>query len=678
MRIGKRVAVVVGGLLLALLAVAAFLAISDPGGEGFFHKRVYDVVLGGAAALVLLRAFVSKEQRAPWTALGIAMLFWTAGNVYYTSVLWDLEVIPVPSVSDAFWLTFYVVAIFCIRALTRDGTRSKDPRAGLDGLMAAFTIAAVVCATLLDPILGHLEGNALYVGTGLAFPLLDLIMVGILVSAAALRGWRMTLQAKIIGFGAVLFATIDLIYMFQTTNGTWNSGNILEGAWPLAMLVFVLAAWAPLEKQARQVDDENWWSIAVPCALALVALVILVIDHFWRVNTPTLILVTASVVIVLARMFFAFSGHVRLIRTHRRSALTDPLTGLGNRRALERDVEAILLDPPDGRSLLAVFDLDGFKGYNDAFGHPAGDALLIRLAHRLSRATSGRGSAYRLGGDEFCVLATVTADEIETLIAASRTALSESGPGFSVSSSSGHAELGSEHAGYTECMRTADRLLYADKNSGRLSAGTQTASVLMQVLNECDPELSLHLDDVKNLASKTAEHLGIEGKALEDVCHAAALHDVGKVAIPEAILNKPGPLTDEEWAFMRRHTIIGQRILDAAPAMNDVGQIVRSSHERFDGGGYPDKLSGESIPLGARIIAVSDAWDAMTSERPYKSAFSQSDAREEIIRCAGSQFDPMVVEAFLAVIDAEAAPDRHPLRLVTDERTSDTACSISA
>ena len=134
---------------------------------------------------------------------------------------------------------------------------------------------------------------------------------------------------------------------------------------------------------------------------------------------------------------------------------------------------------------------------------------------------------------------------------------------------------------------------------------------------------------------------------------AAELHDVGKVAIPDAIINKPGPLDDDEWAFMRRHTLIGERIVAAAPALGAVAQLVRASHERWDGDGYPDAIAGEDIPLGARIVAVCDAYDAIVSDRPYRRGRSAAEAMVELHRCAGTQFDPAVVDAFAAVLAAQ-------------------------
>jgi HD-GYP domain-containing protein (c-di-GMP phosphodiesterase class II) len=156
--------------------------------------------------------------------------------------------------------------------------------------------------------------------------------------------------------------------------------------------------------------------------------------------------------------------------------------------------------------------------------------------------------------------------------------------------------------------------------------------------------------------------MGVDGDELEQVVRAAELHDVGKVAVPDAILRKPGPLTDVEWGFMREHTVVGDRILSAAPALERVAKLVRASHERYDGRGYPDGLVGEAIPLGSRIVAVCDAFHAMTSDRPYRPAVDVEDALDELGRCASRQFDPGVVDAFVGIVAGlrSATADRRP------------------
>ena len=311
---------------------------------------------------------------------------------------------------------------------------------------------------------------------------------------------------------------------------------------------------------------------------------------------------------------------------------------------------------PDRPLVLAMFDLDGFKAYNDTYGHATGDALLKRLGDKLAATMAGRGMSYRMGGDEFCVLATVAAHEAPETVDCAAQALSDSGHGFDVHASCGWVLLPDELAGDpSSALRIADRRMYAQKNLGRASAGRQTVDVLLKVLSERSAELGVHLHDVTGLCRAVAEKLQLSAEDLGPLLQAASLHDIGKAAIPDSILDKPGPLNADDWSFMRTHTVIGERILCAAPALTQAARLVRSSHERWDGTGYPDRLKAEAIPLGARIIAVCDAYDAMVSTRPYRSRMSREVALEELRRCAGTQFDGMIVEAFCAVV-AERAP----------------------
>ncbi len=336
-------------------------------------------------------------------------------------------------------------------------------------------------------------------------------------------------------------------------------------------------------------------------------------------------------------------------------AYHDALTELPNRRMLMEDLEGRLAGAtPDDPVLLTLFDLDGFKAYNDTFGHPAGDALLARLGRSLRDAVEDRGTAYRMGGDEFCVLGRLVLDA-EPLAAAAAAALSAHGEGFSISASYGAVVLPLDGADPSEALRKADQRLYASKGSGRASAGRQATDALLKALSERNPDLGVHLCDVTDLCEAVAERIDLPPEQRTALLQAAALHDVGKVGIPEAILDKPDRLDDQEWEFIRTHTLIGERILSAAPALSQAAKLVRSTHERFDGGGYPDGLAGEEIPLAARVIAVCDAYDAMTTNRPYRPARSPAQALAELQAHAGTQFDPAVVAAFVQVLAARTS-----------------------
>jgi diguanylate cyclase (GGDEF)-like protein len=401
-----------------------------------------------------------------------------------------------------------------------------------------------------------------------------------------------------------------------------------------------------LHRVEREPNNDNDWVLVASSTKPVPSLV----SAF---NLPELVMAVLGLLLLGFAVITFRSSQAELTS----AALTDPLTGLGNRRSLMIDLERCLAGATEERPLLlALFDLDGFKGYNDSFGHPAGDALLERLAVALGSATEAFGNAYRMGGDEFCVLAAAVDDGGERVLAAASGALTEHGEGFTVTASHGSILVPIETADSSEALRAADQRMYAQKNSSRASAGSQTTEVLVRVLAERYPDIGEHLDDVTALCERLAWRLELPQDEIATVLRAASLHDIGKAAIPDAILKKPGPLTDGEWVFMRQHTVIGERILAAAPALSPAARLVRSSHERMDGAGYPDGLPGDEIPLGARIIAVCDAYDAMTSKRPYREhTMSPDEAMDELRREAGKQFDPIVVEAFCSVLTEQFA-----------------------
>ena len=252
-----------------------------------------------------------------------------------------------------------------------------------------------------------------------------------------------------------------------------------------------------------------------------------------------------------------------------------------------------------------------------------------------------------MGGDEFCVIADGDNLDRGRITSAALRALRDEGDGFQISSAYGAAMLPDEATELSEALRIADTRLYGNKDSRRASAGRQTREVLLSVLHERDADLRGHLSAVARLARAVGEALGLPDAELHDLTLTAELHDVGKLAIPDSILSKDGALTEDEWVFVHRHTVIGERILASAPALARISRLVRSTHERLDGRGYPDGLSGEQIPLLARIVSACDAFHAMIEERPYRPALSEENAIAELRRCSGTQFDPEVVEALI-------------------------------
>ena len=614
-------------------------ALSGP----LFGKVAYWTVIVGASLLVLWRARAARgPERWGWGLIGTGALLWSLADVYWTLFLAEQAEIPVPSVSDAGYLAMYPLVAAGLIVLLRAQVRRVSRALWVDGFTAALAVGSLSAAVVMETVWDTLGGNVAGVSTNLAYPIGDLVLLGVVIAVWAVRGWQVDRTWALLGAAIIAFWVADSSYLVTVANDTYTYPSAFDGGWTACIVLFALAAWQyPSQAAARQ-DPGAVRLTAWPAAFATLGLSVLVAAALLGLNPVAVALAALSLLAVLLRLVVSLRDNATMLKASRAEAHTDALTGLRNRRALMRDLDERL---ESGRpSVLALFDLDGFKAYNDAFGHPAGDALLARLGRKLAAYAARDGDAYRMGGDEFCVLLDAGASDVQVRTAAA--ALAESGDGFAVRASYGSVALSVETAEAGEALRLVDQRMYARKNSGRTSARRQSTDVLLRALSERDPNLGDHLSGVAILAEAVAQRLGLGEDAVEQVRHAAALHDVGKMAIPDAILNKPWPLDDAEWAFIRRHTLIGERIVAAAPALQTVSLLVRSSHERWDGAGYPDALTADDIPLGARIVSVCDSFDAMTGDRPYRAGMDDETAFTELQRCAGTQFDPAVVDAF--------------------------------
>jgi diguanylate cyclase (GGDEF)-like protein/putative nucleotidyltransferase with HDIG domain len=353
-----------------------------------------------------------------------------------------------------------------------------------------------------------------------------------------------------------------------------------------------------------------------------------------------------------------------------RLALTDPLTGLGNHRhfheRLQRDLD---LAQTRGTPLsLCLVDIDDFKQVNDRHGHPVGDRLLEQVASRLRQG----GEAFRLGGDEFALLLPGRT-EAEALAIAQvvldRVAALEPSYGGGVTISAGVATFPQHGLARSDLVRVADSALYWAKEQGKGRAQPYRRDVfefgelrrlaqerdrrarflaaagLAKAVDARDAYTGEHSAEVGELAARIAARMGLDADETELIRLAGSLHDVGKLAIPEEILRKPGPLNEAERVVLERHPQIGHRMLDSL-GVEPVATWVLHHHERWDGAGYPHRLAGDDIPLAARILFVADAYDAMTTERVYRGRLTHEHAIRELERCAGTQFDPGVVAAF--------------------------------
>ena len=654
-------------VLAGFLAFAAHVAF-DLGGAAaneFFATWVYNLLILGAAGACLARAALIESERLVWALVGAGLGAWAAGEIYYWAAFSEAATVPIPSPADACYLAFYALTyiglIRLIRArvgavsgsaVARRGDRrlrrGGGRRGAGDGADRRRRHGRRGPRGRNQPRLSDRRPGAARRssspprrsptgGPG----------SGSRCSGSASRRWRSPTAST----------------SCSPANGTYVEGGLLDLAWPLGALLIAASAW--IRPGIGRVSEPSAVRMAIIPALAgIVAIATLFSERFGAIPLLASVLSLATLLCVILRMSFSFRESQASLAWTTEVASTDALTGLGNRRRLMSDLEAAAARTPEhGRLyLFALFDLDGFKGYNDAFGHPAGDTLLARLGLRLEAAAGAEGAAYRLGGDEFCVLVECTAAEVDALVGAALGALSAQGDGFSIGASYGSVLMPSEAPDAEAALQLADQRMYANKSGERISAGSQSRDVLMTALRERRPHLHAHLTDVAERALQVADELGMSAEQRDEVARAAQLHDTGKMAIPDAILNKPGPLDEHEWEFIRKHTLIGERIIAAAPALVPVARLVRSSHERWDGGGYPDGLRGEEIPLGSRIIGVCDAFEAMTAERPYGERKSVAEALAELRRCAGTQFDPEVVTALEAVDRRDADRRSQPAR----------------
>jgi two-component system cell cycle response regulator len=649
----SRATIVVERAAIVLLGAFTVHTIVPAGGSvaHFFDYRVYYVLVAAAAFLTIARAIASPLHRGAWIALAAAVSSYAIAEFLWLLLYSGDASVPYPSIADGFYLAFYPLSYVGLLLLLRGRLRSLTPGMWVDGVTAALAAGAVGSAVVVEAVLRTTSGSAPMVATNVAYPLGDVILLSLVIAGFALTGWRPGRAWTLLGISLVVSALADSAYLLATATGTYSEGGILDAAWPAGLLLIAIAARRD-DGRDRFSDARGRTLLAVPALCAVTAVAVLVADHFHPLNLLAIGFATLALAGVLARLIVTFRENGALLRQTTDESVTDALTGLANRRRLiadlERAMEVATLDEP---WLLAIFDLDGFKGYNDSFGHPAGDALLARLGQKLAEAITGDNRCYRLGGDEFCLLAPGDAMRASELLDASLVALCEKGEGFSVTSSFGVVLIPEQAAEATEALRAADERLYIQKRSKR-STRDEPHEVLLQALYEREPELHSDAHGVAELADAVGRRLGLDDVDAEQLHRAAMLHDIGKIAIPDQILHKPGPLDASEWEFVRRHTLVGERIVCASPALRTVGKIVRSSHERWDGTGYPDQLKGAEIPLAARIVFACSTYSALTASRTYGDILTVDEALLELDRMSGSQFDPEVVRALTAVVHA--------------------------
>jgi diguanylate cyclase (GGDEF)-like protein len=450
-----------GALGLALHAAHAGLGLW-PERDGLVDTWLYHGLMLGAAAAVLARGIADRADRAAWLILGAGALAWSSGDLWFTLVLGDEAVPPLPSVSDGLFLSFYPAAWIGLGLLVKRHVSEFPLSLRLDAVMGALAVGALAVTLLHDALRIDLGGDTAAVLTTLAYPVGDVLVLALVTALLALTGWRPGRTWALIGAALVLGAAGDGLFLAQAAQGTYAEGTLLDSIWPASLLLLAVAAWQ--RPRFDEVPLHGLRILAMPACFALIAMSLFVAGQFSPLDPVALALACGTIVVLIARMAVTLQENLRMVEASRGEALTDQLTGLGNRRRLMADLEAELAAAtPEAPRTLVMFDLDGFKAYNDGFGHLAGDALLARVGAKLRSAVTAHGTAYRPGGDEFCVLLRTRPEAVETVVAVAAEALHERGDGFELDTSYGVATLPADAATPAAALELADRRMYAHK-----------------------------------------------------------------------------------------------------------------------------------------------------------------------------------------------------------------------
>jgi diguanylate cyclase (GGDEF)-like protein len=551
-----------------------------------------------------------------------------------------------------------------------DAPRSASDVAALFGLLASMALAE----RFPVPVEGMGAGG---VTLGFVFSVSAIILLGwpagVIVATGGPTFTHLLQRRPLlrVAYNGAMFALSALAAGLAVEHVHGNSVGVLVARvvlcgfiyyWIVNLVLISAVLSADSGRSFFTIAQENITQTTAPFAfMASAALTLIVL---WQ-RQPALSIALVGPLLAIALYQRSTFKAIRAMRL----ALTDPLTGLGNHRSFhERLQRELVLAEERGTSLaLCLVDFDDLKSVNDRFGHPVGDLVLGQVASRLRQG----GESFRLGGDEFAVLLPRQEEQQATAVARSIVervaALDVEGVG-PVTVSAGVATYPTQGSGRDELIRLADSALYWAKKDGKnrvrayaaesiFRADLETladtpdrgvqyraAESLAKAVDERDAYIGSHSQRVGDYSARIARRLGADDPAVELTRLAGSLHDLGKLAIPEEVLRKPEALSEAERLMLERHPQIGFRMLESL-GVQPVAEWVLHHHERWDGAGYPNRLAGDQIPLGARIIFVADAYDAMTSDRAYRRAMPQSDALAELERCSGTQFDPAVVKA---------------------------------
>jgi len=450
----------------AVVALHDWLGIGGAGVDTAINGALYDAVVVCAGLACLARAARGGGERNAWLLIAASVFAWGAGEIYWTLEIEGNPSAPYPSPADLGYLAFYPLAVAGLYLLVRAHARQLDPRLWMDGALAALGTAALGVALIFEFVADRTSGSALEVATTLAYPLGDVVLLSLTVGVIALTGWRPGRTWSLLLAGLAAMAVADVAFTLQTYEAPLHGGEWVEPIYLLSAILIGAVAWQPTATQIRSERRfDGLREVIVPAIVALTMIALVVMQYFNHASALTTVLWSAAMLSVIGRLALSVRANKRLLEQVR----TDPLTGLGSQARLRIDLRERAERSGEEPLTVILLDLNGFKRYNDNFGHPAGDEMLTRLGGQLRRAVGDEGVGYRLGGDEFVVLAAVAAADRDDLAKRAAEALTARGKGFELSAAWGMAAVPEEAESAGEAMQLADVRMYAQKESRRLA-----------------------------------------------------------------------------------------------------------------------------------------------------------------------------------------------------------------
>ncbi|HEX8688987.1 MAG TPA: GGDEF domain-containing protein [Solirubrobacterales bacterium] len=455
----------------AIVALHAWFGVGGSELDLALNGVLYDSVVLGAGLACLLRAFALRSERSAWLLIGLAVLCWGLAEVYWTAFIEGNADAPYPSPADIGYLVFYPLAYGGLALLVRARAAEMNWQLWTDGLIAALGTAALGTAFVFDFVADHTSGTTLEVATTLAYPLGDIAMVALVVGVFALTEWRPGRTWALLLAGLAAMAVADVAYTLQWTAEALPGGGWIEPVYLLSAACLGIAVWQPAPAAIRpRPHSQGWRELAIPGFFAVVMIGLFTMQHLSSATGLSTALWASTMLAVIVRLALGARENRVLLE----QVQTDPLTGLGSSGRMRVDLEALCARASEESPGAVVFlDLNGFKRFNDTFGHPAGDDLLVELGGALRAAVGVDGTAYRIGGDEFCVLLTCPPERFAAVTGKAAEGLTAKGKGFSVSAAWGAANVPTEATTPAEALRLADVRMYAHKESRRLAANAE-------------------------------------------------------------------------------------------------------------------------------------------------------------------------------------------------------------